>query len=285
MSPAPARRAGRVLIERMTALDRGLDILSYVGAHGPITAEVMARDLEMPLSTIYRYMNSLRDRGYLAPYEGHYDLGPQMMHLLHPAVMHRCLAHLAAPIMFDLVARTRETALLTVLNGSSATCIETIEPHRAVRLSFRRGVSLPLHAGASAKPLLAYMPGHLIDEYLYRQHSADATEVDRIRAQLRNIRRRGMSVTTGELDSGALAVGVPVFWNGDVAACLSVAGPRSRFAERKLREAGVLVRAGGRTLSEALSDQELGDTVEPVDGEPLSDDVWAEPDAASPAGG
>ena len=267
----------------MATLDRALDILSYVGANGPTTAEAMSRDLGLPLSSVYRYMNGLRDKDYLAPYEGHYDLGPRMINLLHPAVLHRCLAHLAAPVMFELGAKGRETALLTVLSGTSATCIESIEPHRAVRLSFRRGVSLPLHAGASAKPLLANLPGHVIDEYLYRQYGTGpegATEAVRVRQQLRNVRRRGLSVTHGELDSGALAVGVPIFWNGEVAACLSVAGPRSRFGDRKLHEASVLVRDAGRGLSNTLSDTDEVEQGEISPDEPL-DDAWSGEDVTA----
>ena len=262
----------------MPALERGLDILAFVGTHGPTTAETISRDLDLPLSTVYRYMNALRDKGYLAPYDGLYDLGPNMMHLLHPSVMHRCLAHLANPVMSSLVVRIRETVLLTVLNGDSATCIEAIEPHRPVRLSFRRGVSLPLHAGASAKPLLAYMPGHLIEEYLlqHKPVGADGNDAERIRAQLRTIRRRGMSVTQGELDSGALAIGVPIFWNREVAACLSVAGPRSRLPERKVREATALVLAGGRRLSQVLSDTETVPGFDLAQDSPLTDDMAGE---------
>ena len=245
----------------MTALDRGLAILGYVSVHGPTTAEAVSEGIDLPLSTTYRYLNVLRGRGYLADYEGHYDLGAGMLRLLRGEPLNRCLAALAGPTMFELVAQVGETALLTVRDGWSARCIERVEPHRAVRLSFRRNVSLALHLGASAKPLLACMDPRFIDEYLHsREPQADTEQV---RAQLAAIRRDGISITCGELDRDALAIGVPVYWDGEVAACLSVAGPQARLTGRRLREAEAQVRAAGLRVGALLSEQP-GQTVDEV---------------------
>jgi DNA-binding IclR family transcriptional regulator len=235
----------------MTALDRGLAILDYVSAHGPTTAETIADGIGLPLSTTYRYLNLLRGQNYLADYEGHYDLGTRMLRLLRGGALNRCLAALAGPTMFELVAQVGETALLTVRDGWSATCIERVEPHRAVRLSFRRNVSLALHLGASAKPLLACMGPRFIDEYLGSREPQSDTE--QVRAQLAAIRRDGIAISCGELDRDAVAIGVPVFWDDEVAACLSVAGPQVRLNGRRLREAEALVRSAGRRVGELLS--------------------------------
>lgn len=235
----------------MTALDRGLAILDYVSAHGPTTAENISDGIGLPLSTTYRYLNLLRGQHYLADYEGHYDLGTRMLRLLRGSALNRCLAALAGPTMFDLVAQVGETVLLTVRDGWSATCIERVEPHRAVRLSFRRNVSLALHLGASAKPLLACMDPRFIDEYLNSREPHSETE--HIRTQLAAIRRDGIAITCGELDRDAVAIGVPVHWDGEVAACLSIAGPQVRLTGRRLREAEDLVRSAGRRVSELLS--------------------------------
>lgn len=258
----PGERQFMILVSRevrgaaVPSLDRGLEVLANVCANGPTTAESISRDLGLPLSTTYRYIADLRSHGYVAMYEGYFDLGVRMLQMLHPRLLHRCLAQIATPIMFDLVGRTGESIVLTVRDGWNATCIELVEPRRAIRLSFRRGVSLPLHAGASAKPLLAHMAGHLVDEYINRHEGLvnDRPDwPDHLRGQLAEIRRQGVIATRGEIDPGVVAIGVPIFWDGRVAACLSVAGPGTRFNDRKIRDVAALVRTAGDQLSELIS--------------------------------
>ncbi|GAB3600159.1 IclR family transcriptional regulator [Microbacterium tumbae] len=239
----------------MTSLDRGLDILSYIAAAGPTTAEAIARAAELPLSTTYRYVTTLRGKGYIADYEGHFDLGLKTLRMLKPQALHRCLAAIASPVIFELVAQTDETVILTVRDGWSATCIELAEPRRAVRFSFRRGVSLSLHKGASAKPLLAYMDQRFIHRYLEARVGWDEGEDPEAAAQnLADVREKGLAITVSELDSGAIGVGVPVFWDGDIAACISAIGPSSRMSERRLREIVSHVRAAGKKLTDILSE-------------------------------
>jgi DNA-binding IclR family transcriptional regulator len=242
----------------MTSLERGLDILSYIASNGPTTAEAISRSANLPLSTTYRYVTTLRAKGYIADYEGHFDLGLKTLRMLRPQALHRCLAAIASPVIFDLVSRTDETTILTVRDGWSATCIELAEPRRAVRFSFRRGVSLSLHKGASAKPLLAYMEPAFIRRYLEARVAWDEGEdADAAWDDLADVREKGIAITVSELDSGALGVGVPVFWDGEIAACISAIGPSSRLPERRLREIVGHVKEAGDRLTAILSETDV----------------------------
>ncbi|MFC7622643.1 IclR family transcriptional regulator [Microlunatus sp. GCM10028923] len=238
----------------MTSLERGLDILSHIASHGPTTADAISRSAELPLSTTYRYVTTLRNKGYIADYEGHFDLGLNALRMLRPHALHRCLAALASPVIFDLVGKTDETTILTVRDGWSATCIELAEPRRAVRFSFRRGVSLSLHKGASAKPLLAYMDAPFIRRYLEARIAwDDGHDIETAWNDLADVRKKGLAITVSELDPGAIGVGVPVFWDGEIAACISTIGPSARMPERQLREIVGHTRAAGEQLTETLS--------------------------------
>jgi DNA-binding IclR family transcriptional regulator len=238
----------------MTSLDRGLQILSHIALNGPTTAESIAADAGLPLSTTYRYITTLRNRGYVADYEGHFDLGLRTLRMLRPEALQRCLAAIASPVLFDLVSRTEETAVLTVRDGWSATCIELAEPRRAIRFSFRRGISLSLHKGASAKPLLAFMDSAFIHRYLdSRVGWEEGQDPEATWNDLSEIRSKGVATTVSELDSGAIAIGVPVFWDGKIAACISVVGPHSRLADRRIRDVTARVREAGAQLTALLT--------------------------------
>jgi DNA-binding IclR family transcriptional regulator len=70
--------------------------------------------------------------------------------------------------MRDLVTTTNETVLLTRRHHDRVVTLEREEPAgTTIRLSYERGQIRPIHAGASAKVLIAF---------------ADDAEVDRIRA-------------------------------------------------------------------------------------------------------
>ncbi len=159
--------------------------------------------------------------------------------------------------MDDIVRATGETALLTVPVGWTAMCVESVEPRRPVRLSYRRGVALPMHAGASGKPLLAHLPGLQVQEYLrasgLTRFTTRSFTVDDLYRQLDQVRRTGVCVTVGELDPDQIGIGVPVRWDGQVAACLSVAGPRVELSRERVGQTVDLLRRCSRRLAAVLA--------------------------------
>lgn len=237
----------------MSTMERGLKVLATVCEQGPLTAEQLAVAADVPLSTVYRYVTVLRSLGYLDQVDGHLDLGVRTLELIRRTDPNQVLARLAFPILTEVASRVGETAILTVPVGWAAICIETVAPRRPQPVSYRRGVALPLHAGASAKPLLAHLPGGALQEYLgnggLARFATAVPNLPTLYRQLDQIRRTGVCVTVGELDPDSVGVGVPVWWDTQVAACLSIAGPRNRLPDYTVREvAGVL-----GTMAERLS--------------------------------
>jgi len=84
-----------------------------------------------------------------------------------------------------------------------------------IRVSFEPGQPRPLHAGASAKIVMAHLPPDVLEKILGRgrlQHltSRTITDARRLRADLARIRRPGWAVTTGEVDEGVRGIAVPL---------------------------------------------------------------------------
>jgi DNA-binding IclR family transcriptional regulator len=226
----------------MNGMKRGLDVLDVVAERGPMTVDAIADAVALPLSTTYRYVRTLSTLGYLRGSAGQYDVGIAMLGLLRRADTTAALSRHALPLLVELTLRVEEAVLLTVPVGWTAKCVASVEPRRPVRLSDRRGIALPLHAGASARPLLAHLPGRVVEEYLrFIGSAAGGRDPVELRRQLAEIRRTGVCVTVGELDDG-IGIGVPVFTDREVAACLSVAGHRTRFPGPRIREAVTLLR-------------------------------------------
>jgi DNA-binding IclR family transcriptional regulator len=143
-----------------------------------VTAAEVASDLGTSRSATYRCLQSLKTYGLLEDDPNGFRLGPTILELARLARKGFGLSEIALPIMRDLVTTTNETVLLTRRHYDRVVTLEREEPARTtIRLSYERGQVLPIHAGASAKVLIAF---------------ADAAEIDRIlaAAPLQRSRRR-----------------------------------------------------------------------------------------------
>lgn len=252
----------RTYRERNSTADRALDILGMFSDDVPtISAAEVAARLGVARSTGYRYLQSLVTNRYLeeAP-AGGFRLGLRVLELARLARRGHGLSEIAAPVLADLSGATHETVLLTRRVGGVVICLERAESevHR-VRISYERGATLPVNAGASALVLLAWSDP---DEARKVLRAADLqtftpatlTDVDAIMARLEHIRRDGYSVTRSELDHDVLGIAAPVRDGTDrVIAAVSVAAVASRVSVQLEGEILGAVRAAAARISEQVA--------------------------------
>jgi IclR family KDG regulon transcriptional repressor len=224
------------------SLIKGLDILSCFNFDcQTISAQTISRRLGIPLSTTYRYLETLRAKGFLARNEetSSYNLGLILFKLGNIVFSQITMAGIILPYMKSVAELARETVLLTAMKGFEVVCIERIEADHRVKLSLERGSSLPCHAGASSKIVLAYQDDAFIASMLKEitlvrfTHSTITTPAA-LKKELRKIREQGFAFSDGEVDAGAVAISAPVLDpSAKVVAGLSVAGPRERMIAKK----------------------------------------------------
>lgn len=235
----PERDRTRAARERNSTADRTIDVLLLFNERQPVlSASEVSRQLGMPRSTTYRYLQTLRSYGFIEDDEAHggIRLGPRVFQLARVARQGLGLSEVALPAMRRLAAQTGEAVLLTRRSGTQVVCVERVESEHPVRLSYERGHVLPLHAGASAKVILAFTPPAEVDGLLARvgplPRFTDRTVTDpsTLREQLAEIRGAGYAVSHGEVDEGVLGIAAPILWaDGRVAAGLSVAALAQRI--------------------------------------------------------
>ncbi len=221
-------------------LDRTFKMLSLFTRERPAWAvtEISAA-IGLPKSTTYRILSVLEFYQYVArdPETGKFRLGSGALALGWSALESNDLRRLAMPVMKRLAAETGETVLLTVLGEDklASVCVERIESARQVRLILEVGRRVSLHAGASSKILLAYMPDDEVERVLAicglpRIGRNTITDPAALRADLAEIRRLGYSRSFEETDEGAAGVAAPVLdGGGRMVAALGIAGPLARF--------------------------------------------------------
>lgn len=251
---------------RNATADRAIDVLLLFNEEQPVlTAEEVSERLGMPRSTTYRYLQSLRSYGLVEEGDtnGSFRLGPSVFRLARAARVGIGLPEIALPVMHDLVAQTGETALLTRRTDAHVVCIERVESTQRIRLSYERGHVLPLHAGASAKVLMAFLDPAEIEAVLssgpFQRYTENTiTDPALLRTQLETIRANGYAVTNGEVDEGVRGVAAPIFGpNKRIVAGLSVAGPAFRIDDTVLPDVIHAVQEAANRISNRLRDLDI----------------------------
>ncbi len=243
-------------------LDKALRVLESFELDTPVWAEVELRhQLGMPSTTLNRILRSLEQSGYLLRREdGRYQLGIAAVRLGNRASEALDLTAVLNPIVRELSVELNELAMFAVpeFHAGRARYIAGHESSSKLRVTSEVGVSVPLRAGATAKVLLAYQPDELIERVLAmpfeRLAAGTIMDVDMIRQQLAEIRRRGWAFSWEETYDGAFAVAAPLLdQDGRYAfASIGVATPISRHSpefEERIREVTV---AAAQSAARAL---------------------------------
>jgi DNA-binding IclR family transcriptional regulator len=235
-------------------------VLDVLASKGETSAAELAERLGEPRSSVYRLLSSLQQLDLVdgGSQRGTYRLGLKLLRL-GGAVQERLDVRVAAiPAMERIHDRTGETVFLCVRRGGDAVCVERLDGRRVTSLALRLGGSLPLHAGAAPRALLAFESRAQWNEYLasgprtYPDGDAPLS-ADELIPLLESIRLEGLSISDEDVTPGIAAIGAPVFdHRGQVCAALSISGVRAAIVGEQGGQVRELIREGAAETSRAL---------------------------------
>jgi IclR family transcriptional regulator, acetate operon repressor len=233
-------------------LERTFAMLSLFAADHPewTTTELSSKS-GLPVPTTHRIVVALQRHGFLArdPATKRFRLGPAAIALGRAALSSADLPTIAGRLLPRLTRTTEETSLLTVLSDveDMSVCLLRVESPHPLRLSVEPGRALPLHAGASQKSLLAYLPEAARERIVagplekFCTNTLDTAEA--LLAEIELIRSRGWSCSFEETNAGVWGVAVALLdASGHSVAAVGIAGPQVR-ATRPAVEKGVQATA------------------------------------------
>jgi DNA-binding IclR family transcriptional regulator len=213
-----------------TSFARGLRVLLTIADRGEIRADELSTLLETPVSTIYRYLRTLAEFGFIDRRDGGYRLGPRLIIGSGANVTAEELIRTADPVLRLLAEETGETAVIVRRLGLTAVCLHEVPSQQALRVTIAPTTILPLPSGAFGKALLAFAPQDIVDEVLAADAPAGpaAPDPDRLRADLADIVTSGVARSVGEVVSGSVAIAAPIFREDGIVAAIGVIGPEGR---------------------------------------------------------
>ena len=211
-----------------TSFARGLRVFLTIADRGEIRADELSTLLDTPLSTIYRYLRTLTEFGFIERQEGGYRLGARL-HVLGAGriVTAEELIRAAEPILADLTESTGETTFISRRIGLGAMSLAQQPSPESLRVVLEPGQTGPLHVGAVALVLLAYAPAEVADAAL-----AEVVEAAAIRRALPRIVAAGFAKDDGLTVPGATTLAAPVLRDDGIVAALGVAAPTERASGR-----------------------------------------------------
>lgn len=241
-------------------LERALAILSlFTDQRREWTAAEIAREIGVPLSTTYRLCSALEAHALLRRVPGQgLRLGRGAIVLGQRATAAYDIGEALRPGLERIALETNETTTLSIFEPDllGSLCVARFEGVQNLRLSLEVGRVIPLHAGAAAKALLAFLGEEVLEKVLARPLPAlgptTITDPAALRAEVETIRARGWSFSRGETDEGAWGVGVPVLdQEGTALAVIGVAAPTPRYSDELRDRAIALASSVAATIDGA----------------------------------
>jgi DNA-binding IclR family transcriptional regulator len=266
---APSRRGtGAPRLARHRATDRVIDILELAAAsRDGLALKDVSRRVETPKSSLLPLLRTLTARGYLEQGRaGEYRLGPRAAELGARSRGRQDLVETARPALEALMRRTGETVFLAVLSGDGRALVyaDKVESEQIIRYSSGVGDRRPLHATASGKALLAFLPeprrAAILEALdLVRYTERTVASLPALRASLDEVRRAGVCINVEEIVPGACGIAAPILdHRGAAVAACAIGGPTGRVRPR-LRALASAVKATAETISRRLGWRPEGD--------------------------
>lgn len=234
-----------------TSFARGLRVLLTIADRGEIRVDELSSLLETPVSTVYRYLRTLTEFGFMDRHDGAYRLGPRLLIGGGSTVSSEELIRRSDPILTMLADETGETALICRRIGLTAVCLHQVESAHPLRVVPPVATAGPLDRGAIGHVLLAYAPPEIRDEVL-------GPRTRTVRRALQAVVAAGIASDDGSVVAATVTLAVPVLRDDGIVAALAVIAPRDRATTGWRRRAGGVLSEASHALTRVLRSSAAG---------------------------
>lgn len=227
--------------EHVRSFARGLAVIRAFGERPEPTLSEVARATGLTRAAARRFLLTLVDLGYVRSDGRTFTLRPRVLELGYAYLSTLGLDDVAAPHMEQLVAATRESSSISVLDGDDIVYVVRVPTSRIMTVTIAVGTRFPAYPTSMGRVLLAALPPAALDAYLERVEPValtrrTVTDPATLRAVLGDVAAKGYALVDQELEDGLRSVAVPIVdRNGTVVAALNASAHASRATLEDLR--------------------------------------------------
>ncbi|MDR0655190.1 MAG: IclR family transcriptional regulator, partial [Treponema sp.] len=228
------------------SLRKALQILEgMTKIHTPAHLQDIAKSLDIPQSTLLRFLNTYIDFGYVSqdPASSCYYLTLKLTEMGFRTKDKFPFQSSLTKYVKQISRTFHESASLCIEHDMQMVYIATEEgPSRMLQTLQRIGRVAPMHAtGVGKLHLMNYSPEQLMELEQkfgfsrYTKHTI--TQMDALKKEIAKIKRQGYAVDDEECEEGVRCLAVPIRdYTGKVVAALSISAPVTRMNLQKINE-------------------------------------------------
>ncbi len=238
---------------------RAFTILEALRA-GPVSLSEIAREVDLPISTASRLLNTLEKIGAAERLENAnlYRIGPGIVTMATGVDSTRSLVALTEVELEHLANQSGEAVGLSVASGYTVHFIAEQRADVAVQLRDWVDTRLPMHLTAPGLVALASWPEEAVDNYLSRDLASPTknsmTDPDALRGRIAQIRVQGVAWTVDELEVGITSLAAPLIARtGEVVGGINIHGPSFRFPGNRVQEFETMIRSAAERINLILA--------------------------------
>jgi len=246
-------------------LEKGLNLLEELAqsAEG-MTAVELANNIEIYKTSVYRYLNTLLNAGYIQnDGDGHYHLSNKVLELGSQLLRRMPLRETVHPFLGKLSADTQKTVHLCVLDGHDVVYIDKIESHRTLPIMSRIGSRAPAYCTGVGKALLSDLSTDQVvsllrEVTLERRTPNTITDPIRLLKEIEAVAERGYAIDNGEHEEGIKCFAAFIRgYGGETVGAISITVLKRDFdSSEKLEELSAAIKNTASRISQALGHTE-----------------------------
>ncbi|WP_165875224.1 IclR family transcriptional regulator [Natrarchaeobius chitinivorans] len=220
------------------ALGTTVEIVNTLSRNGPSGVTELSNRLDIPKSTIFVHLNTLRNHGLVINENDQYRLTYRFVEVGQRMLRGDRLYEHGHQEVRNLAEETGLLANLMVKEGDYGVYLCSISGSESINLQAIAGDRAPLHATGLGQAILAHLPESQVSDIitsrgLEPETPNTITDSDELLDRLSNVRERGFATDDEEYLQGVKCIAVPIHGDSTVAGALSVSGPSSQVERRK----------------------------------------------------
>jgi DNA-binding IclR family transcriptional regulator len=208
-----------------------------------MTAIELADSIGIHKTSVYRYLNTLLQAGYIQTNgDGRYHLGNKILELSSQLLRRTPLRETAHPFLVNLSAETEKTVHLCVLDGHDVVYIDKVESQRSLPILSRIGSRAPAYCTGVGKALLSGLPTDQVvsllrEVTLERRTPNTITDPIQLLEEIKLTAERGYAIDNGEHEEGIKCFAAPIKgYSGDIVGAISITGLKREFEDQQVEE-------------------------------------------------
>jgi len=225
----------------------------------------LSKKLKMAKSTVHGMTSALEELGAVMrnPLTKKYKLGFTLLEIGRSAYSQIDLKTAARPVTEDLMAKTRTSIFLGILNWDHVTILDIVEARQDLNITAPVGSSIPLFAGAVGKVFLASMEQEqaatiIGSKGLPRYTDNSIVDTELYGKELAQVREKGYAFDDEEYIMGVRAVASPLMGLGQLRSAIWAVGFKASLDDARMKSIAAATHQAASAISQRIQEQLMG---------------------------